>query len=160
MGGGDGDIPAGEVSAEDGAGIIDFAAQRLSADMPLGEARLALAASGDWGMALVDGDGQYVGMLTLRSIVALSLRTALEDAGGHDAAPGAAGRVRPDLGSAWPARQVIDLEVPVVRLSTQLPQLLSALCRRAPVVPIVSDTGMKLLGVASLQRAARVLYGP
>jgi len=45
-----------------------------------------------------------------------------------------------------------------VRVSTRLPQLLTVLCRRSPLIPIVPDTGMRLLGIASLERAAHALY--
>lgn len=129
----------------DGTGIVDFAPQCLPVDSTLAQADQLLAARGLWGVPLVDTAGDYAGMLTLRSLVAAALPVTL------DAAPR-----RRLLECA--ARQFVDLEVPIVRVSTKLPQLLAVLCRRSPLVPIVADSGMRLLGVASLERAARSLY--
>lgn len=141
-----------------GAELVDFAARFLPGDATLREARQFLAGTGSWGVPLVDEDANYVGMLTLRSMVAAALPVALGggESPGARIPPARPGRLERDLDR--PARDVIDLEVPVVRLSTRLPQLISALCRRSPVLPIVSDAGMRFLGIASLERAAHALY--
>ncbi|HTP84260.1 MAG TPA: CBS domain-containing protein [Alphaproteobacteria bacterium] len=130
----------------EGAGVIDFAPQHLSADATLEDAVPLLAGHALWGVPLVDASGDYAGMVTLRSLVAAALPVAL------DTAPSQ--RRLLDR----PAREFVDLEVPVVRVSTRLPQLLTVLCRRSPLIPIVPDTGMRLLGIASLERAAHALY--
>lgn len=139
------------------ASVIDYAPPRLAADTGLLEAARFLTRLRLWGVPLVDGDADYVGMLTLRSLVAVALPVAL-DTDSSGPAHAALGRLRLDGVLDRPARQLIDLDVPAVRISTKWPQLLTALCRRAPLVPIVSDTGMRLLGVASLARAANLLY--
>ena len=127
------------------SGVVDLAPQRLPVDATLGDAERLLAEGGLWGVPLVEAGGDYAGMLTLRSLVAAALPDALDTA------------LRRRLLDR-PAREMIDLEVPVVRVSTKLPQLLAVLCRRSPVVPIVPDCGMRLLGLASLGRAAHALY--
>ena len=132
------------------ADIVDFAAQRLSGDVTVREARQFLAGTGAWGVPLVGQDGDYIGMLTLRSMVGAVLPVAIGEQ--------AVNRSRLERELDRPAGQLIDLEVPVVRLSTKLPQLIAALCRRAPILPIVSDTGMRFLGIASLERAAHALF--
>ncbi len=128
------------------AGVIDFAPQHLSADATLEDVVPLLAGHPRWGVPLVDAAGDYAGMVTLRSLVAAALPVA----------PDAAPSQRRLLDR--PACEFVDLEVPVVRVSTRLPQLLTVLCRRSPLIPIVPDSGMRLLGIASLERAAHALY--
>jgi len=142
----DGDVAriAAELEAE-GVSVVDFAPERLPVDATVEDAVPLLAERGLWGVPLVDSGGDYAGMLTLRSLVVAALPVAL------DTAP------RRQLLDR-PARELVDLEVPVVRVSTRLPQLLAVLCRRSPLIPIVPDSGMRLLGIASLERAARALY--
>ncbi len=131
----------------DWAGVVDRAPQRLSVEATVGEAERLLAEHGIWGVPLVDAGGDYAGMLTVRSLVAAAVPVMIE------AAPRR--RLLDRL-----ARELVDLEVPVVRVSTKRPQLLAVLCRRSPLVPIVADSGMRLLGLASLERAAHALYRP
>lgn len=157
----DEDVPARANTAAD-IGLIDYSPRRISADATLHDATRVLVESAAWGVPLVERDDQYVGMLTLRSVVSPVLPVVvngdpLREPG--EIARGLIERLRLDHSLDLPARHAIDLEVPVVRLSTKLPQLLAALCRRAPMVPIVADTGMRLVGVASLARAARLLHG-
>ncbi|MBV8537059.1 MAG: CBS domain-containing protein [Alphaproteobacteria bacterium] len=145
-------IPDGEASPAaaglevETAGVIDFVPRRLPAEATLQDALPLLAGTGLWGVPLVDAAGDYSGMLTLRSLVTAALPVALD----------ATSSRRRLLDR--PAREFVDLEVPVVRVSTRLPQLLAVLCRRSPLIPIVPDSGMRLLGVASLERAAHALY--
>jgi CBS domain-containing protein len=142
----DGDEAGGPANlAAEAADLVDFAPERLPVDATVEDAVPLLAERGLWGVPLVDSGGDYVGMLTLRSLVVAALPVAL------DAAPRRRLLDRP-------ARELVDLEVPVVRVSTRLPQLLAVLCRRSPLIPIVPDTGMRLLGIASLERAAHALY--
>lgn len=144
------------------AGIIDFAPRWLSADATLGDANRLLAEATTWGVPLLDGDAHYVGMLTLRSLLAAALPVVVDE-DPLQTSPiepaGIPGKLRLARILDRPARLHLDLEVPVVRRSTRVPQLLAALCRRSPMVPIVADTGMRLIGVASLDRAAKALYG-
>jgi CBS domain-containing protein len=145
-----------------GPGLIDFAPRKLAAEATLREANSLLAETAAWGVPLLDGDMHYEGMLTLRSLMAVALPVVMDDGLLH--APGSevaalVDRLSRDRILDRPARLHLDLEVPVVRLSTRWPQLLAALCRRSPVVPIISDTGTRLIGVASLDRAAKALYG-
>lgn len=139
------DVNLGTRSLEEWTEIVDRAPPRLSVESTVGDAERLLAERGIWGVPLVDAGGDYAGMVTLRSLVTAALPVML------DAVP--RGRLLDR-----PARELVDLEVPVVRVSTRLPQLLAVLCRRSPLVPIVPDWGMRLLGIASLERAARTLY--
>ncbi|HZB90902.1 MAG TPA: CBS domain-containing protein [Stellaceae bacterium] len=146
-----------------GDGIIDFAPPSLGEDVTLREAAAQLVESGALGIAVLDRGGRYLGTCTLRSIVAGALPVMADTAPSElllrASRPGAAGsRLRAAL--ERPVTQGLDVEVPVVRLSTSLPHLLIALCRRSPVVPIVSDAGMCLLGMATLPRALRALCAP
>lgn len=156
----DGELGRAALDIDECAGIVDFAAQRLSTNATVGDAERLLSGGGLWGVPLVDRDGDYAGMLTVRSLVAAALPAMVERTPQGGTWPMDAGPVRLLRRSLLdrPACQLVDLEVPVVRASTKLPQLLAVLCRRAPVVPIVPDTGMRLLGLASLERAARALY--
>jgi CBS domain-containing protein len=144
-----------------GDGIVDFAAPRLRESASLLEAARLLLASGAWGVPVVDGEGHYLGTCTLRSIVAAALPVTEEGrAVGEDIATARAGaptaaRLRGAL--RRPVTQGLDIEVPAVRLGTRLPQLLAVLCRRSPMVPIIADSGMRLLGTASLRRSLRML---
>lgn len=142
-----------------GAGIVDFSPRWLAADASMRDAHRWLAETVSWGVPLVGRDSCYVGMLTLRSLMTVALPVAVDDALLQAPLAGIFDRLRLDRILDRPAAQHLDLEVPVVRLSTRLPQLLAALCRRSPVVPIISDTGMRLVGIASLDRAAKALYG-
>lgn len=141
--------------------LIDFSPVRLRDNVGLREVAQVLITSGLWGVPVVDEGDDYVGICTLRSLTACTLPATLRD----DAAGGAARGITPlshgRLSGALDRsiRQVLDLQVPAIRISTGVPQLLAALCRRSPVIPIVSDIGMRLLGVASLERAVRALYG-
>lgn len=141
--------------------IVDFQPLRLSDDATLDDATRLFLESGLWGIPVVNSNDQYIGTCTLRSLVARALplarATALGD--GLDWAR-AAGAEEPQRRRVLrrPVAQVLDLEVPAVRISTALPHLLLVLCRQAPVVPIVSDAGRRLVGVASLQRAVRAMY--
>jgi CBS domain-containing protein len=157
------DHPAGTITtvaaAEDG--LIDFEPFCLREGASLREAAQQLVERGLWGIAVVDVAQRYVGTCTLRSIVSGTLPVAADTAvsAGPVARAGAHGLASPRLRAALdrPVTQALDIEVPAVRLSTPLPQLLVVLCRRSPVVPIVSDSGMRLLGMATLSRAVRVL---
>lgn len=152
----------GAAQAAHGAEIIDFSPRWLAADVNLREAHQSLAETASWGVPLLDRDLRYVGMLTLRSLMAVALPVVVDDQPVQASLAEGAGipeRLCRDRILDRPAAQHLDLEVPVVRLSTRLPQLLAALCRRSPVVPIISDTGMRLVGIASLDRAAKALYG-
>lgn len=152
---------AGAQTARD-AEIIDFSPRWLPVDANLRDGYQLLVETASWGVPLLDRELHYVGMLTMRSLMAVALPVAVDDEPVQTPLAEGAGiaeRLRRDRILDRPAAQHLDLEVPVVRLSTRLPQLLAALCRRSPVVPIISDTGMRLVGVASLDRAARALYG-
>lgn len=156
----DGKLDPAALDVDDCAGIVDFAPQRLSATATLGDAERLLTERGLWGVPLVDRDGDYAGMLTVRSLVAAALPVMVERGPQRGIPP--AGTESDELLRRQlldrPACLLVDLDVPVVRASTKLPQLLAVLCRRSPVVPIVPDTGMRLLGLACLERAARALY--
>jgi len=141
-------------------GFIDFEPPRLRQDATLRDAAQRLLETGAWGIAIVDDGGRYVGTCTFRSIVAGTLLVKIDDASGERvtrAEQSLALDPRVQATLERPVTQGLDLDVPAIRLSTALPQLLSVLCRRSPTVPIVSDSGMRLLGVASLTHALRAL---
>jgi len=152
---------AGHVPSHANSGLIDFMPRVLAEHATVGEGRRLLDRLSLWGIPIVDGQGRYVGTLTVRSIVAAGLPVALEAAGtAHAMTPaGAAERERLRLLLGQPARHLVDLQVPVIPLSTSPIDILRALCRRSPVVPIVADAGLLLVGVASLPRAMAALYG-
>lgn len=145
-------------------GLIAFEPFCLREDASLREAAQQLIERGAWGIPVVDVAHRYVGTCTLRSIVAGTLPVGADTAGaaGRVASAGAHGLTSPRLRASLdrPVTQALDMEVPAVRLSTPWPQLLVVLCRRSPVVPIVTDSGMRLLGMATLRRAVRVLCEP
>ena len=142
-------------------GFIDFEPPCLRQDASLRDAAQRLLETGAWGIAIVDDRDRYLGTCTFRSIVAGTLPVKLDDGASGErvarAEQSLAQRPRIQATLDRPVTQGLDLEVPAVRLSTALPQLLSVLCRRSPIVPIVSDSGMRLLGVASLTHALRAL---
>jgi len=76
--------PDGEVAHSppgleaEGGGIVDFAPQHLPADAAVDDGVRLLVERNVWGMPLVDGSGDYVGMLTARSLVAAALPVALD----------------------------------------------------------------------------------
>lgn len=142
-------------------GIVDFAPVRLRDDATLHDAAQIFIGSGLWGIPIVNVSDQYVGTCTLRSIIASALPAARGIAPDERCGPqgqNVAERQRHQRALRRPVGQILDLEVPAVRLSTALPRLLVVLCRRTPMVPIVSDSGRRLVGVASLDRAVRALY--
>jgi CBS-domain-containing membrane protein len=146
-------------------GIVDFAAVRLRDDTLLRDATATFMVSGLWGIPVVNDADQYVGTCTLRSIMASVLPAAHGIVSEHLVSGEQPGQPEQSVAERWrreralrrPIGQILDLEVPSVRLSTALPRLLFVLCRHAPVVPIVSDSGRRLVGVASLDRALRAL---
>ena len=150
------------LSATGTDGIIDFAAASLREDATLRDAARLLLSSGQWGVPVVDGQGGYVGTCTLRSILAAALPVTEESraAGETIAEPGAWAPTAARLRSALqrPVTQGLDIDVPAIRLGTRLPQLLGVLCRRSPMVPIIADTGVRLLGTASLARSLKTLF--
>jgi CBS domain-containing protein len=150
---------AASIPSDDG--FIDFEPPCLRQDASLREAAQRLLETGAWGIAIVDDCGRYVGTCTFRSIVAGTLPVRIDDGASGERAARAEQSlaVDPRIQATLerPVTQGLDLEVPAIRLSTALPQLLSVLCRRSPIVPIVSDSGMRLLGVASLTHALRAL---
>jgi len=146
---------AASIPSDDG--FIDFEPSCLRQDASLRDAAQRLLDTGAWGIAIVDDCGRYVGTCTFRSILAGTLPVSINEGRSARAEQGLAVRPRIQATLERPVTQGLDLEVPAVRLSTDLPQLLSVLCRRSPIVPIVSDSGMRLLGVASLTHALRAL---
>jgi CBS-domain-containing membrane protein len=144
--------------------IVDFAPARLRDDATLRDALRLFLASRLWGVPIVNRSGQYIGTCTLRNLVAcgLPVRRGVELAswlGPPQHSTTVEGRRREQiLGRA--VGQNLDLEITAVRLSTALPHLLLVLCRGSPIVPIVSNAGRRLLGVASLDRAMRAIYAP
>jgi CBS domain-containing protein len=142
--------------------IVDRSPPTLRRDATLREAADMLIGGGAWGLPVLDAGGRYLGACTMRSIVARCL-PVLPDT----LAPGAGlsylrhdiKRLRERL--AWeaerPVAELLDIDVPTARESTSLPQLLLILGRRSPLVPIVSDSGRRLLGIATWERAMRAL---
>jgi CBS-domain-containing membrane protein len=140
--------------------IIDFKPLRLCEDTTIGDAARLFIGTAVWGIPIVNASEQYVGTCTLRSIIACALPP-------HSLTAADRLETREQDKLEWrrreqarrrPVAQAVDLEVPAIRLSTALRDLLLVLCRRAPIVPIISDSGRRLLGVASLERAVRTLY--
>jgi CBS domain-containing protein len=137
----------------------------LRRDAPLRQAADILVESGAWGVPVVDEGGLYLGLCTTRSILARCLPVSPSTL-----APGAGlGYLRHDVSRlrerlCWeadrPVGELLDLGVPAVRESTSVPQLLLILDRRTPMVPIVSDAGRHLLGVATWERALRAIWQP
>lgn len=149
--------PAPVRSAVPGPDIIDREPLRLEEHLRLRDAVPLVFDRGVWGAPVIDARGDYLGTFSLRSFLACALPVIVDDAPQPRPLLLPAGSRRFEAALARPVRDVLDLEVPVVRLSTALPQLLVALCRRSPIIPILADSGMRLLGVASIERAARAL---
>jgi CBS domain-containing protein len=143
--------------------FIDLSPHCLPPETSLEAAASLLAEHGLWGAPVVGRHDAYLGTCTVKSILACALPIAPETV------PSGSGlgylrenvaRVRERLRGAIRRRvdDLIDLDVPMVRESTSLPQLLFVLGRRAPMVPIVTDTGGRLVGVVHWERVLRALW--
>lgn len=157
-------MDVGDNSPRDDGAIIDFEPSWLYEDASFREVIRLFIEGGLWAVPVVSRRNQYLGTVTLRSTMASGLRVPIGGVPRCDPVGSTSDRAP---GHEWfdgtlerPVYQFFDLEVPAVRLSTALPQLLLVLCRRSPIVPIVSDSDMRLLGTASLGRAVQALYGP
>jgi CBS-domain-containing membrane protein len=145
--------------------FVDPAPPTLRHDAPLRQAAAMLEQSGGWGVPVLDANGDYLGVCTARSLIARSLPvmpTSLAADGGLAYLRYDVDRLRAQVGldADRPVAEILDTDVPVARASTSLPQLLVMLCRRHPMVPILSDKGHRLLGIATWARAVTAIWPP
>ena len=116
-----------------------------------------------FGAVVLDAQGAYLGMCTLRSLADLALLVSARGA-----------RLAPQLDyhregvDAIAARLAangdglvadrLDDAVPILRGSQSLPQALATLIRQPPVAAVVDEAGRAMLGVITLERAMRTLH--
>lgn len=143
------------------SGLVERSPLVLETGASVGAALDLLSVERLWGAPVVDR-GAYVGMVTEASLIALSLPVtpdSLAPGAGLAWLPSDVGRLRRRLEdeAALPVERALDIAVPTVRISVSPAHLLLMLARRAPIVAVLDDDGVRLLGTASSAAAVRLL---
>jgi hypothetical protein len=156
---------ASRVAAGEGAlfrsGLVERSARVIEIGASVGEALGLISGERLWALPVVDR-GAYLGTVTPASLIALSLPVtpdSLSPGAGLAWLPSDMRRLRRRLESAGtlPVERALDIAVPTIRISSSPAHLLLMLARRGPVVAVLDDDGVRFLGTASSETAARML---
>ena len=144
--------------------LLDRRPLTLRAEDGAAHALSTLLARNAWGAAMLDREGRYLGMCTLRSLADLALLVSADSSPHGPAfdyhredidAIAARFAAKADL----PVAGLLDRSVPVVSGTQSLPQALALLIRRPPILAVVDQHDNELLGVVTLERGLRALHG-
>jgi CBS domain-containing protein len=155
-----GDSPASDLLE---SGFVDVTSPTLPIGATVLDAVELMLKTHRWGVPIVEHERDYVGMITAASVLARSLPIHPETILPHsslgwlpDVVKTMRGRLRSEL--THPVEALIDISVPPVRISTSPADVLLLLMRRAPMLPVVSDSDRRFIGIVSWHPAIEALH--
>jgi CBS domain-containing protein len=135
-------------------GFVDRTPPKVSVEANVRQALDLMMTSRVWGLPVLEHGQDYVGMITAASLFSRCMPIHPETLLPHSGLawlPDPVRMMRARLGAALENRveDLIDVNVPPVRVSTSPADAALLLIRRTPVLPVIADSGRRFIGTLS-----------